>query len=144
HDRYDDFFKMAYDALPDDGVMLLHTITGLTGPQMVERGMPLTFELARFMKFIMTEIFPGGRLPSIEKVEDHSSKAGFKLTRRQSLQPHYARTLDHWAAALEAHKSEAVEIQSAGVYERYMHYLTGCADAFRVGYIDVNQFTLEK
>ena len=144
HDRYDDFFKMAYDALPDDGVLLLHTITGLTGPQMVERGMPLTFELARFMKFIITEIFPGGRLPSIEKVEDHSSKAGFKLTRRQSLQPHYARTLDHWAAALEAHKSQAIETQSEEVYERYMHYLTGCAKGFRIGYIDVNQFTLEK
>ncbi|MBV8293865.1 MAG: class I SAM-dependent methyltransferase, partial [Mycobacterium sp.] len=90
HDRYDDFFKMAYNALPDDGVMLLHTITGLTGPQMVERGLPLTFELARFMTFIVNEIFPGGRLPAIEKVEDHSSKAGFTLTRRQSLQPHYA------------------------------------------------------
>ncbi len=144
HDRYDDFFKMAYDALPDDGVMLLHTITGLTPAQMVERGMPLTFELARFMKFIITEIFPGGRLPSIEKVEDHSSKAGFKLTRRQSLQPHYARTLDHWAATLEAHKSQAIETQSEEVYERYMHYLTGCAKGFRIGYIDVNQFTLEK
>jgi cyclopropane-fatty-acyl-phospholipid synthase len=144
HDRYDDFFKMAYQALPDDGVMLLHTITGLTGPQMIERGMPLTFELARFMKFIVTEIFPGGRLPSIEKVEDHSSKAGFTLTRRQSLQPHYAKTLDHWAAALEAHKSQAIEIQPEEVYERYMRYLTGCARGFRVGYIDVNQFTLEK
>jgi len=144
HDRYDDFFKMAREALPDDGVMLLHTITGLTPAQMTERGMPLTFELARFMKFIVTEIFPGGRLPSIEKVEDHSSKAGFKLTRRQSLQPHYARTLDHWAAALEAHKSQAIETQSEEVYERYMHYLTGCAKGFRIGYIDVNQFTLEK
>jgi cyclopropane-fatty-acyl-phospholipid synthase len=144
HDRYDDFFKMAYDALPDDGVMLLHTITGLTPPQMIERGMPLTFELARFMKFIMTEIFPGGRLPSIEKVQDHSSKAGFNLTRRQSLQPHYAKTLDHWAEALEARKNEAIEIQSEEVYERYMHYLTGCAKGFRIGYIDVNQFTLEK
>jgi len=144
HDRYDDFFKMAHDALPDDGVMLLHTITGLTPQQMTERGMPLTFDLARFLKFIITEIFPGGRLPSIEKVEDHSSKAGFKLTRRQSLQPHYAKTLDHWAAALEAHKSEAIETQSEEVYERYMHYLTGCSNGFRVGYIDVNQFTLEK
>jgi cyclopropane-fatty-acyl-phospholipid synthase len=144
HDRYDDFFEMAYQALPDDGVLLLHTITGLTGPQMVERGMPLTFELARFFKFIITEIFPGGRLPSIEKVEDHSSKAGFTLTRRQSLQPHYAKTLDHWAAGLEAHKSQAIEIQSEEVYDRYMHYLTGCAKGFRIGYIDVNQFTLEK
>ena len=69
---------------------------------------------------------------------------GFRLTRRQSLQPHYARTLDCWSAALEAHKDEAIEIQSQEMYDRYMHYLTGCAKGFRVGYIDVNQFTLEK
>jgi cyclopropane-fatty-acyl-phospholipid synthase len=124
--------------------MLLHTITGLTGPQMIERGLPLTFEMARFIKFILTEIFPGGRLPSIEKVEGHSSQGGFRLTRRQSLQPHYARTLDLWAEALSAHKDEAIEIQSEEVYERYMKYLTGCANSFRTGYSDVNQFTLEK
>jgi cyclopropane-fatty-acyl-phospholipid synthase len=144
HDRYDDFFKLAHQILPDDGVMLLHTITALTGTQMADRGMPLTFELARFLKFIFTDIFPGGRLPSIEMVEDRSSKGGFTLTRRQSLQPHYARTLDCWSAALEAHKDEAIEIQSEEMYDRYMHYLTGCAKGFRVGYIDVNQFTLEK
>jgi cyclopropane-fatty-acyl-phospholipid synthase len=143
-DRYDDFFTFAYDAMPDDGVMLLHTITALTGPQMVEQGMPLTFNFARFVKFMITEIFPGGRLPSIEKVEDHSSKAGFTLKRRQSLQKHYARTLDIWAENLAAKKEEAIAIQSEEVYERYMRYLTGCADGFRVGYIDVNQFTLEK
>src|SRR5580704_4019343 len=106
HDRYDDFFAMANNALPDDGVMLLHTITALVPSQMTERGMPLTFDLARFMKFIITEIFPGGRLPSIEMVEERSSAGGFTLTRRQSLQPHYARTLDCWSAALEAHKDE--------------------------------------
>jgi cyclopropane-fatty-acyl-phospholipid synthase len=144
HDRYDDFFKMADSILPADGVMLLHTITALTGTQMAERGLPLTFEAARFAKFIMTEIFPGGRLPSIEKVEEHSSTGGFRLTRRQSLQPHYAKTLDLWAQALGAHKDEAIQVQSEEVYERYMKYLTGCADSFRTGYIDVNQFTLEK
>jgi len=144
HDRYDDFFALANKILPSDGVLLLHTITGLTGPQIAERGLPLTFEMARFIKFIVTEIFPGGRLPSIEKVEEHSARAGFTLTRRQSLQPHYARTLDLWAQALEAHGDEAIEIQSEEVYERYMKYLTGCANSFRVGYIDVNQFTLEK
>jgi cyclopropane-fatty-acyl-phospholipid synthase len=144
HDRYDDFFTMAHSVLPADGVLLLHTITGLTGTQCMERGIPLTFDMARFIKFIVTEIFPGGRLPSIEKVADHSSKQGFQLTRRQSLQLHYARTLDLWAEALEAHQDEAIEIQSEEVYERYMKYLTGCANAFRVGYIDVNQFTLEK
>ena len=143
-DRYYDFFALANRLLPDDGVMLLHTIPALIPSQMAERGMPLTFEMARFIKFILTEIFPGGRLPSIEKVGEHSAKAGFELTRRQSLQPHYAKTLDLWAEALESRKDDAIRIQSEEVYERYMRYLTGCADAFRVGYIDVNQFTLAK
>jgi cyclopropane-fatty-acyl-phospholipid synthase len=143
-DRYDEFFNMAYNLLPADGVMLLHTITSLTEQQMIDRGLPITVELVQFFKFILTEIFPGGWTPTIEMVEEHSAKAGFTLTRRQSLQPHYARTLDLWAEALEAHKDEAVEIQSEEMYERYRKYLTGCANLFRIGYIDVNQFTLTK
>ncbi|OBI18746.1 SAM-dependent methyltransferase [Mycobacterium sp. E2327] len=143
-DRYDDFFKYAYAALPADGAMLLHTITGLHGRQLIERGIPVTMELAKFIRFIVTDIFPGGRLPTIEKVEEHSERAGFKITRMQSLQPDFARTLDFWAAALEAHRDEAIAIQSEEVYERYMKYLTGCAKGFRTGYVDCNQFTLTK
>jgi cyclopropane-fatty-acyl-phospholipid synthase len=143
-DRYDDFFKVAHNILPIDGVMLLHTITGLTEQQMIESGLPITLELVQFIKFILSEIFPGGFTPTIEMVKEHSAKAGLTLTRRESLQRHYARTLDLWAEALEAHESEAIEIQSQEVYERYMKYLTGCAKMFRIGYIDVNQFTLEK
>lgn len=142
--RYDDFFKFVYNALPVDGVMLLHSITGLTGGQIADRGMPITFEMARFIKFIVTEIFPGGRLPSIEKVNDHATKAGFSVTHVDSLQLHFARTLDLWAEALAAHKEEAMEIQSEEVYERYMKYLTGTAECFRIGYIDCHHFTLQK
>ena len=143
HERYDAFFAMAHDSLPDDGIMLLHTITGLHPNEMAERGMPLSFQFARFLKFILTEIFPGGRLPSIQMVEDRAAAGGFTVTRVQSLQPHYAKTLDLWAAALEDHRDEAIAVQSEEVYDRYMKYLTGCADMFRVGYIDVNQFTLQ-
>jgi cyclopropane-fatty-acyl-phospholipid synthase len=143
-DRYDDFFNMAHNILPAYGVMLLHTITGLTEQQMIDRGLPMTDELVEFGKFIGTEIFPGGWLPTIEMVEKHSAKACFTLIRRRSLQRHYARTLDLWAEALAAHQSEAIEIQSEEVYERYMKYMTGCAKMFRIGYIDVNQFTLQK
>ena len=87
---------------------------------------------------MLTEIFPGGRLPSIEMVQERAGEGGFTVARIQSLQPHYAKTLDRWAEALPAHKDEAIAIQSDEVYERYMRYLTGCADMFRVGYIDVN------
>ena len=143
-DRWDDFFQMAYRVLPDDGVMLLHTITALTLPEMTAKGLPLTFSIARFVKFILTEIFPGGYLPTIELAGEHAEKAGFTLTRTQSLQPHYARTLDLWAAALEAHEDEAIAVTDQENYDRYMRYLTGCADGFKQGYIDVCQFTLEK
>jgi cyclopropane-fatty-acyl-phospholipid synthase len=143
-DRYDDFFAMAHRALPDDGVMLLHTITRLTLAEVEARGIPLSMDAARFAVFVGREIFPGGNLPAIEAVEEHATRAGFIVTRRQSLQQHYARTLDLWAAALEARRDEAVALQSVEVYDRYMRYLTGCADLFRKGYIDVNQFTLEK
>jgi cyclopropane-fatty-acyl-phospholipid synthase len=144
HENYDDFFKRCFNIMPEDGRMTVQSSVSYHPFNMAARGKKLSFETARFIKFIITEIFPGGRLPSIQKVEDHSSKPGFRLTRRQSLQPHYAKTLDLWAAALEAHKDEAIAVQSEEVYQRYMKYLTGCAEAFRVGYIDVNQFTLEK
>jgi cyclopropane-fatty-acyl-phospholipid synthase len=143
-ERYNDFFKFAYNILPADGVMLLHSITGLHVKQAMERGMPLTMEMAKFIRFIVTDIFPGARLPMIETVEEHATTAGFMVTDVQSLQPDFARTLELWAEALEERKDEAIEIQSEEVYERYMKYLTGCAKGFRIGYIDCNQFTLEK
>lgn len=144
HEKYDAFFQMAYDALPDDGVLLLHTISSLHPDEMKARGLPLTFDIARFIKFIVTEIFPGGQLPSRSMVEAISPKPGFKLTRVQSLQPHYALTLDDWAANLEANKDKAIEIQGQVAYDRFMKYLTGCAGYFRSGHLDVCQYTLEK
>lgn len=143
-DRYDDFFKTAYQALPDDGVMLLHTIMKPSDEEFVERGLPITMTKLRFMKFIMDEIFPGGDLPSAKTVEERATRADFTVKLVQPLRLHYARTLDTWAAALEEHRDEAIAIQSQEVYDRYMKYLTGCADLFREGYTDVAQFTLSK
>ncbi|RDH76996.1 methyltransferase domain-containing protein [Mycolicibacterium moriokaense] len=144
HEKYPAFFEMAYDALPDDGVMLLHTICAYHPDDCVRLGIPLTFELARFIKFIMTEIFPGGQLPSEKLVHELAPKAGWKITRTHSLQPHYARTLADWAEALQAHKEEAIALQGQEAYERFDKYLTGCRDLFRDKKLDVNQFTMEK
>ena len=143
-DRYDDFFKMAYAALPADGVMMLHTIVKPSDEQFAERKLPLTMTKLRFFKFIMDEIFPGGDLPQVVAVKQHAEKAGFVVDRVQPLQLHYARTLEIWAAALEARRDEAIAIQSQEVYDRYMRYLTGCAELFAKGYTDVCQFTLKK
>jgi cyclopropane-fatty-acyl-phospholipid synthase len=143
-DRYGDFFKMAYEALPADGVMMLHTIIKPDDDEFQATGLPLTMKLLRFTKFIMEEIFPGGDLPKFHVVIDCATKAGFTVQLAQRLRLHYARTLGIWAEALEARKDEAIAIQSQEVYDRYMKYLTGCAELFREGYTDVCQYTLVK
>ena len=142
--RYPRFFKMAYQVLPTDGAMLLHTISRPTFKDARAEGKPLTHEIVHFTQFILAEIFPGGWLPTIPTVEEHAGAVGFKVNRIQSLRLHYARTLELWAAALEANRPKAIAIQSEEVYDRYMKYLTGCAKLFRQGYTDINQFTLEK
>jgi cyclopropane-fatty-acyl-phospholipid synthase len=143
-DRWDDFFKMAYAALPADGLMMLHTIIKPSREEIEGRGLPMTMTKIKFFKFIMDEIFPGGELPYTANLEDYANKVGFEVTRVQPLRMHYARTLDIWASALEARKDEAIAVQSEVVYDRYMKYLRGCADLFRDGYSDVCQLTLHK
>jgi cyclopropane-fatty-acyl-phospholipid synthase len=143
-ERYDSFFKMCYNVLPDDGRMLLHTITQADAKEVEELGLKVTMTVVRFAKFMLEEIFPGGRLPSIPIVDEYSARSGFKTERHHRIGSNYVPTLDAWAAALEAKKDQAIEMQGQQTYDTYMHYLTGCSNLFRDRYIDVCQFTLVK
>ena len=143
-ERYAAFFERAYNILPDDGRMLLHTILTYTQKQQHERGVSITMNDLRFAKFIGTEIFPGGQLPAQEDIFTFAQDAGFSVEKVQLLQEHYERTLNMWAAKLEANRGRAIEMQSEEVYDKYMHYLTGCENFFRKGITNVGQFTLVK
>ncbi|MCE9517021.1 MAG: cyclopropane mycolic acid synthase family methyltransferase [Mycobacterium sp.] len=143
-DRYPVFFDRAYKILPSDGRMLLHTILAHTQKFFRDNGIKLTISDLKFMRFIGTEIFPGGQLPAVEDIQQLADGSGFTLERIHLLQPHYARTLDMWAANLEANADEAIAITDQVTYDRYMRYLTGCADFFRRGITNVGQFTLAK
>jgi len=143
-ERYPLFFERAYQILPRDGRMLLHTILAHTQKFFRENGVKLTISDLKFMRFIGTEIFPGGQLPAVEDIEELADGAGFTLERVHLLQPHYARTLDMWADNLAANRDQAIAITSEDIYDRYMKYLTGCADFFRRGITNIGQFTLVK
>ncbi|WP_372448223.1 class I SAM-dependent methyltransferase [[Mycobacterium] fortunisiensis] len=74
-EKYPDYFKKTYALLPDDGVMLLHTIVSTSKEEVAELGLPTTMSLMRFFRFIVTEIYPGGRIPLIAMVRDHATEA---------------------------------------------------------------------
>ncbi|MDP7704100.1 MULTISPECIES: cyclopropane mycolic acid synthase family methyltransferase [unclassified Mycobacterium] len=143
-ERYATFFERAHSILPADGRMLLHTILAYTQKQQHERGVKVTMTDLRFMRFIGKEIFPGGQLPAQEDIHKLAKLVGFSVERVHLLGEHYERTLHIWAENLAAKKDEAIALQSEEIYDKYMHYLTGCEDFFRRGICNVGQFTLVK
>ena len=112
--------------------------------ELAARGKKLTFELARFARFIYTEIFPGGRIPSTKMMVELGEKAGFVVPETMSLRNHYIKTLGLWAASLEQHKDEAIAITDEENYNRYMKYLTGCQYYFIDEGLDVSLVTYAK
>ena len=143
-ERYDDFFKNCYDMLPEDGRMTIQSSVSYHPYDLHARGKKLTFELARFIKFMITEIFPGGRIPTTEMMVQHGEKAGFVVPETLSLRNHYIKTLGMWADALEHNKDKAIEVTDEVNYLRYMRYLKGCQYYFIDESIDVSLVTYLK
>jgi cyclopropane-fatty-acyl-phospholipid synthase len=142
--RYKAFFDMCYRIMPSDGRMVLQTIMGHPLKRWPEMGIPITMTDLRFMRFIAAEIFPGGSVPCDEDVVEYSTGAGFSVEELQKMTADYVRTLDTWAEKLEAARDEAIAVTSTEIYDRYMHYLTGCSDFFQRNVSEVGQFTLVK
>ncbi len=63
--------------MPEDGRMTVQAASATTLGEMAARGKRITFDTVRFIKFIVTEIFPGGWPPSTEMMVEHGEKAGF-------------------------------------------------------------------
>lgn len=137
HENYDGFFRNSYDILPEDGRMMIQSSASYHPYNMHARGKEITFEGLKFIKFMVTEIFPGGRLPTSEMMVEHGERGGFTVAENLSLRPHYIKTLSMWADTLEANRELALELQSEEVYNRYMRYLRGCEHYFRDEMLDV-------
>lgn len=143
-ERYGAFFETCYRILPDGGRLVLQTIMGHPLKRWPDLGIPIVMSDLKFMRFIAKEIFPGGSIPCDEDIIGLSGDAGFSMQHFETLNPHYVRTLETWAKNLEAAHDEAVAATSEEIYERYMKYLTGCADFFQRGISELGQFTLTK
>jgi cyclopropane-fatty-acyl-phospholipid synthase len=136
-ERYPAFFEKCHRMMPADGRLVLHSIVWLER----ERGRDLNTDDVDFIKFLLRKIFPGGQLRTTPRIAKYITAAGFRIDREHHIGPNYAPTLDAWAEKLQAARDRAIAVTSQQVYDEYMRYLTGCADYFRQGWLDVVQFT---
>ncbi|MBU6318539.1 MAG: cyclopropane-fatty-acyl-phospholipid synthase family protein [Alphaproteobacteria bacterium] len=95
--------------------------------------------------FIQRYIFPGGMLPSIERIAKESARAGLGCEVAQLFGQSYARTLADWQTRFER---EWDAIRTQGFDERFrrlwLYYLGYCQAGFRSGRIDVGHFVLTR
>src|SRR5262245_23816605 len=118
-ERFAAFFDTCHRVLPADGRLLLHTIVKRDLAELNALGLEVTHEDVLFNKFILKTIFPGGQLRPAEVIRRYAETGGFRVERAHSLQPHYARTLDTWAANLTAARDRAVTVASLQAFDDY-------------------------
>ena len=144
-ERYAAFFERAYDILPDDGRMLLHTILAYTQKQQHERGITLTMSDVRFMRFIGTRNFPGRTIAGagrhFQVCAGRRVLGGKSAIAAGALRADAEHLGGESGGQLATAPSQSSPKRST---TRYMHYLTGCENFFRKGISNVGQFTLTK
>ena len=102
-------------------------------------------EYRRRRDFIQMYIFPGGMLPSPERLKRETESVGMTFAVDRMFGRDYARTLDEWAVRFD----QAWDRIKGGKFDEqfrrlWLYYLGYCSAGFRTRRIDVGQFVLTK
>jgi cyclopropane-fatty-acyl-phospholipid synthase len=137
HEYWSTYFSKLDDLLAPGGRVTIQAIT-----------MPHDRMLAtrRTYTWINKYIFPGGFLPSVEAVEQVTSRdTRLRVSNRLAMGLHYAETLRRWDEAFLAASDEVRGLGFDAIFERMWHfYLEYARAGFASGYLDVQQFTLAR
>ena len=128
------YFERLRACLNPGGVAVLQAIT-------ID---PARFETYRRRPdYIQRHIFPGGMLPTTERLETEARRAGLTLAERQDFGASYAETLAEWRRRFRR-SWERIEPLGfdARFHRMWEYYLTYCEVGFRARGIDVSFFKL--
>jgi cyclopropane-fatty-acyl-phospholipid synthase len=128
--NYREFMEICYNALNDNGLLMLHTI-GSNATHMNTDA------------WIEKYIFPGGHLPSIEQV-GKSIENLFVMEDWHNFGPDYDKTLMAWFKNFDSAWPSLQNIYSDTFYRMWKYYLLSCAGAFRARDIQLWQVVLSK
>jgi len=100
----------------------------------------------RTYTWINKYIFPGGFLPSVEAIEQVTSRhTGLRVSERLSFGSHYAETLRQWDERFAAAREQVLTLGFDETFLRMWHfYLEYARAGFASGYLDVNQLVLTR
>jgi len=88
--------------------------------------------------FVTTHIFPGQQLPNLDWLFLEFDKAGFERVYVESSSHDYERTLQEWAANLEAKYAACGDSEfSEAVMKKYRYYLAFCRACFEIEMLDL-------
>lgn len=125
-----EYFTSIRNLLTEDGISLLHTITGI--------------EECGTNSWINKYIFPGGYIPAIQELVRCIYEESFYLVDVESLRRHYGRTLEHWARNFENVLDEVRKTKDEQFIRMWRLYLDSSAASFNCGCIDIHQFLFTK
>ena len=127
HKRIRDYFRAASDLLRPGGRMLNHAIASVGGSVMTSGS------------FVGRYVFPDGELIDMGRTVLAMEQAGFEVRDLENLREHYARTLRHWVANLEAHWDEAVRLVGVRRARVWQLYMSGSVNGFDDGGLQLGQ-----
>ena len=100
---------------------------------------------SKSIDFIQRYVFPGGMLPSSQRLKREFERAGLTLQTEASFGADYAATLQEWRRRFS---SAWQDIRPLGFDERFgklwRFYLSYCEAGFRAGTTDVSQFAIQR
>jgi cyclopropane-fatty-acyl-phospholipid synthase len=129
HGQLPSYFGFLYSKLRPQGRLLNHSILRPTNkePIRVPRG------------FINRYVFPDGELTGMGRLASIMQDSGFEVRHEENLREHYAMTLAHWCANLEANWDAAVTEVGLGRARVWRVYMAGSQLAFEQNRIQLHQ-----
>jgi cyclopropane-fatty-acyl-phospholipid synthase len=126
-ERTAEYFSVVRSLLQPHGRLLNHAISSVGGSVMGPKS------------FIARYVFPDGELLDVGEVVLAMERAGFEVRDVESLREHYAKTLRHWVANLEASWDEAVAMVGPARARIWRLYMAASALGFEDGGIAIHQ-----
>ena len=127
HRQADEYFSHLYRRLRPGGRLLNHAISTPEGSVMDRNS------------FMARYVFPDGALHDVGDTVLRMEKAGFEVRDVESLREHYALTLRHWVANLEAEWDTAVGLVGERRARVWRIYMIGAAVSFEENEIAIHQ-----